>query len=76
MNNKNFNRQLDFIDLLQILSFWIDLINLSQNKEQIEYDIIEQSNSNQLERLVRELDKRFEQQNAMLQAILEKIGRP
>lgn len=73
MNTNNFNRQFDFLDILNILSFLLAVENLSENRSQSAYNDVHAANSEQLEQILRELDKRFEEQNAMLQAILEKI---
>lgn len=74
--NTNMNRDIDFLDILNIFSFYIGMVNLSENRAQSAYNDVHAANSEQLEQILRELDKRFEEQNAMLQAILEKVDRP
>lgn len=74
MNNEN--RQFDFLDLLNILSFYIGWRNLIENQAQSEYNDVHKANAEQAEELLRRIEKLFSQQNAMLErqtAMLEEI---
>ena len=58
-------------DLLNIVSILIGLQNLQENREQSEHNDIQSANDNQTKFLLDELNKKFDEQNKMLNEILE-----
>ena len=58
-------------DLLNIVSILIGLQNLQENREQSEHNDIQSANDNQTKFLLDELNKKFDEQNKMLNEILQ-----
>lgn len=58
-------------DLLNIVSILIGLQNLQENREQSEHNDIQSANDNQAKFLLDELNKKFDEQNKMLNEILQ-----
>lgn len=58
-------------DLLNLVSILIGLQNLQENREQSEYNDIQSANDNQTKFLLDELNKKFDEQNKMLNEILQ-----
>ena len=71
MNNEN--RQFDFLDLLNILSFYIGWRNLIENEAQSEYNDVHKANAEQAENMLRKIDERFKKQNRMLEQQTEML---
>lgn len=74
MNNEN--RQFDFLDILNILSFLIGIENLQENRQQSAHNDVNAATDKQTHYLISEVKGLFERQNAMLEqqtAMLEKI---
>lgn len=74
MNNEN--RQFDFLDILNILSFLIGIENLQENRQQSAQNDVNAATDKQTHYLINEVKRLFERQNAMLErqtAMLEKI---
>lgn len=69
MNNNQ--RQFDFLDIINILSFYIGWRNLIENEEQSAQNDVHKANQEQAETLLREINRRFEEQNRILDRILE-----
>ena len=63
MNNSN--------DILNAISILLGLQNLQENRKQSEHNDVEIANNKQAEHLLREINKRFDEQNQVLAAILE-----
>jgi hypothetical protein len=63
--------QFDALDILSILSFYIGLENLSENRQQSAHNDVQIANNKQAAYLLAELTKKFDEQNKMLQKILE-----
>lgn len=59
------------LDLLNILSLIIGLQNLQENREQSAHNDVQTANNNQAKFLLEEINKRFEEQNIILNKILE-----
>lgn len=57
-------------DLLQILSLYIGLINVSENREQSAHNDVSVANDKQAQYLLTEINRKFEEQNEMLKKIL------
>ena len=73
MNNNQ--RQFDFLDILNILSFYIGYRNLIENEQQSAQNDVHKANQEQAETLLQELNKRFDEQNKILERILELLER-
>lgn len=58
-------------DLLNLVSILIGLQNLQENREQSEHNDIQSANDNQTKFLLDELNKKFDEQNKMLNEILQ-----
>lgn len=74
MNNEN--RQFDFLDILNILSFLIAIENLQENRFQSAQNDVNVATDKQTHYLISEVKELFERQNSMLEqqtAMLEKI---
>lgn len=63
------------LDLLNILSLIIGLQNLQENREQSAHNDVQTANNNQAKFLLEEINKRFEEQNVILNKILEILGK-
>ena len=64
------NRELDFIDLLSIMSFVIGLMNLDENLTQGDKQELMQELDNKTNRLLTELRKELNYQNEILERLL------
>lgn len=74
------DRQYDFLDFLSIMSFYLGYLNLIENEMQskstdelIKKNDINSSNDKQARFLLEELNRKFEEQNAMLERILKAV---
>lgn len=77
MNNNNQN----YSDLLNVLSLILALENLSENRQQSQYNDVHKANDEQAKLLLKEINEKFEEQNiilrehtALLTEIYKKIG--
>jgi hypothetical protein len=61
------------MDLLSLISLYIGLINLEENRQQSAHNDVEAANTQQAHYLLDELGKKFDEQNEMLRKILEVI---
>lgn len=68
------------IDMLAVLSILLGLQNLQENREQSLHNDVQTANNKQAEYLLKELTKRFDeqnvilkQQNEMLESIMEQL---
>lgn len=66
-NNQNHS------DLLNALSLILAVENLSENRQQSQYNDVQTANDKQAEYLLREINTRFEQQNGMLLEIMARL---
>ncbi len=66
-NNQNHS------DLLNALSLILAVENLSENRQQSQYNDVQTANDKQAEYLLREINTRFEQQNEMLLEIMARL---
>lgn len=69
------NRQLDFLDLLNIMSFCIGLMNLQENVTQGDIQEVMQNLSENADRLLTEIHKHLEDQDFKLDKIMEEIAK-
>ena len=77
MNNNNQN----YSDLLNVLSLILAVENLSENRQQSQYNDVHKANDEQAKLLLKEINEKFEEQNiilrehtALLTEIYKKIG--
>lgn len=76
--NDNAGPAISYADLIGILSFVIGLQNLAENEQQsahtealIRQIDVDEANDKQARVLLAEIDKKFDEQNAMLRRMLE-----
>lgn len=67
------NKSFDFLDLINILSFWIAVMNLEQNIEQSKEKNINKANEKQQKEILDNIHKQFEKQNQLLYSLEKKI---
>lgn len=74
------DKQYDFLDFLSIMSFYLGYRNLIDNEAQskntdelIKKNDINSANDRQARFLIEELNRKFEEQNAMLERILKAV---
>lgn len=75
------SNQLEFSDLLGVLSLYLGIRNLNENEVQSDAQMkllrdndVQAANDKQAQYLLTELGRKFEEQNQMLKEILEKVG--
>lgn len=61
------------LNLLNIYSIYLAQENLIENRQQSAYNDVQGANDRQAEYLLSELNKRFDEQNAMLKGILDRL---
>lgn len=67
------NKQLEFLDILSILSFYVGYENLIENRQQSAANDVSSANNKQAQTLLAALGEQFEKQNEMLREILEAV---
>lgn len=65
--------QTNDFDLLQILSIILGYQNLIENRQQSTHNDVNVANDKQAKFLLEELNRKFEEQNAMLERILKAV---
>ena len=70
MNNNN---QLEFLDMLNIASFCIGLMNLNSNLTQNDKQELEEQLNKSVQKLLQEIHTHLEQQDKKIDLILKKI---
>lgn len=75
------SNQLEFSDLLGVLSLYLGIRNLTENESQSDAQLkllrdndVRAANDKQAQYLLEELGQKFKEQNQMLKEILEKVG--
>lgn len=75
------SNQLEFSDLLGVLSIYLGIRNLTENEQQSDAQLkmlrdndVRAANDKQAQYLLAELGRKFEEQNKILKEILEKVG--
>lgn len=71
----NNSGQFDAIDVLSVMSFLLGLENLQENRQQSAQNDVNAANDKQAKRLLDELGRRLDAQDAMLKEILEVLKR-
>lgn len=61
------NRNEEFFDMLNILSLVLGYENLQENRQQSKHNDVQAANSAQAEYLLNEINKRFDEQNKILE---------
>lgn len=64
-----------FLDMVSLLSFMLGYENLIENREQSKHNDVSAANDAQAKYLLEELGRKFDEQNAMLREILDKMGK-
>ena len=64
-------RQFDALDVVSIMSFLLGYENLMENRQQTAHNDVSAANDKQAQYLLRELGRKFDEQNDMLEKILE-----
>lgn len=67
------DKQLEFLDILSILSFYVGYENLIENRQQSSANDVSAANDKQAQVLLAALGEQFERQNEMLREILEAV---
>lgn len=73
-DGNNNNGGLGFLDTLNIMSFVIGMMNLEQNLTQNDKQEIENQFNTKVDQLLEEIHKHLQQQDAKIDAIMEKMG--
>lgn len=63
------------LDIVSILSLLLGYENLIENRQQSRQNDVQSANDKQAAYMLAELDRKFEEQNAMLRKILEVLTR-
>lgn len=73
MNQQNQNPQNQIELLLSAFSILLGYVNLQENREQSAHNDVQAANDKQAQYLLQELKTMFEEQNAILKQIIEKL---
>ena len=69
------NKSFGFLDMINILSFWIAVMNLEQNIEQSKEQDINKANEKQQKEILDNIHEQFERQNELIYSIEKKIDK-
>lgn len=69
------NKSFSFLDMINILSFWVTVMNLEQNIEQSKEQNINKANEKQQKEMLQEIHNEFEEQNKRLLLIEHRIDK-
>lgn len=72
--NNNYNNQLSFLDILNIMSFYVGLMNLDQNMTQNDKQELQHDLAQQAQQVLDEIHAHLGKQDAKLDLIMEKLG--
>lgn len=67
------NKSFSFLDMINILSFWVTVMNLEQNIEQSKEKNINKANEKQQKEILDNIHKQFEKQSQLLYSLEKKI---
>lgn len=67
------NKSFSFLDMINILSFWVTVMNLEQNIEQSKEKNINKANEKQQKEILDNIHEQFERQNELIYSIENKI---
>lgn len=66
---------IEFADFLGIVSLWVGLENMAENRQQSAQNDVGAANDKQASYLLSEIGKRLDRQDRTLESILEKLER-
>lgn len=69
----NENRQLEFLDILNIMSFYIGILNLNQNMTQNDKQDLQRQLNDKVNLLLQEIHGHLESQDAKIDMIMKKL---
>ena len=72
--NENINSQLNFMDILSIMSFYISLKNLDENLSQNDKQELQKDLTDKTNLLLKEVHAHLENQDKKIDKILEELG--
>lgn len=65
--NEQTTREFGFFELLNIIAFLIAIENLEENRQQSRHNDVQAANDRQARRMMKEINKRFDEQNKILE---------
>lgn len=68
-----YNNGYEIGDVLNAISILLGYQNLQENRQQSEYNDVHKANDEQAERLLQEINEKFEEQNIILMDIRSKV---
>lgn len=75
------DQRLEFADFIGIVSLYLGIRNLTENEQQSDAQLkllknndVQSANDKQAQYLLKELGRKFDEQNQMLKEILAKVG--
>ena len=71
MNTPYQDQNNELINLINILSFVVGLQNMQENSKQSSRNDVQYSNKEQARYLLQEINRRFDEQNRMLERLIE-----
>ena len=71
MNTPYQDQNNDLINLINVLSFVIGYSNLNENRQQSDRNDVQAANKAQAKYLLNEINRRFDEQNRMLERLIE-----
>ena len=71
MNTPYQDQSNELINLINILSFVVGLENMRENRIQSAQNEVQSANDRQAEYLLKEINRRFDEQNRMLERLIE-----
>ena len=71
MNSPYQDQNNDLINLINVLSFVVGLQNMKENRLQSAQNDVQAANKNQARYLLQEINRRFDEQNRMLERLIE-----
>ena len=69
----NENRQLEFLDILNIMSFYIGILNLNQNMTQNDKQDLQKQLNDKVNLLLQEIHGHLESQDIKIDTIMKKL---
>lgn len=69
----NGNMNDGFSDIAQLVSLYVGILNLYENREQSAHNDVSAANDKQAAYILEELSRKFDEQNAMLERILKAV---
>ena len=75
MDNPYKDQNNELINLINILSLVVGLQNMQENKLQSAQNDVQAANDKQAHYLLQEINRRFDEQNRMLERLIELMGK-